>query len=331
MRTFIISGLWMFIIVLAGVWGCSKSDPGPEPVLNIKKDIYYLPGDTFHKHTLDVYYKLNASLNDVVLFVPGGAWRQGDKDQYEVMATTLVSNYNYTVVVTNYRLSNSADGSAIHPDHIHDVASAFRWVMEHITDFGGNPRSVFLFGQSAGAHLVSLLATDEQYLQQNGYTFSDVRGVISMSGTYRLNDLVVFPLNPLALDADEILMYKAILAGAFGSYDSAILNPASPAFHINPSMPPFLLIYTELDMPGFDLEGEHFFNEITDFGGLSVAVNKLYQSDYSAETWQTATAMAAAEPLFADYIGHYAEVVAINEADRLKAPTPWIVSFIAAH
>jgi acetyl esterase/lipase len=291
-------------------------------------DTYYVAGDTSHKRTLDVYYKRNPTLNKVVLFVPGGAWRQGDKDQYDSMALTLASLYNYTMVVTNYRLSNENDGSAVHPDHIEDVALAFSWVMKNITNYGGDPGSVFIFGQSAGGHLVSLLAADEQYLKQVGYSFKNIRGVISMSGAYALSDLVAYPLNPLGLNAEDVLMYKSIVLNAFGSYDTVTINPASPSCHVHDSLPPFLLIYTELDMPGFALDGEHFYALINNVGGLSVSINKLYPSDYSTETWQTATILAAAEPALAEYIGHYAEVVAINKYDHLKVPTKWIVNFI---
>jgi acetyl esterase/lipase len=316
------------------LWRCTKSETIPPPSefpVNIYKNIGYIAGDTSHRHMLDVYSRQNSTLNKVVLFVPGGAWRQGDKDLYETMALTLATLYNYTVVVTNYRLSNKDDGSAIHPDHVQDVAQAFKWVMQNIAAYHGNRESLFLFGQSAGGHLASLLATDGQYLKAVGYSPKNIRGVISMSGAYSLDDLVAFPLNPLGLGAEEVLMYKSIVQNAFGSYDTAVLIPASPFYHVHDSIPPFLLIYTELDMPGFDMDAENFYDKVNGTSGKAVSINKLYQSDYSAQTWQTATELAAAEPAMAGYIGHYAEVVAINEQDHLKQPTKWIVGFINAN
>jgi acetyl esterase/lipase len=203
--------------------------------------------------------------------------------------------------------------------------------MENIRKYGADPDSVFVFGQSAGGHLVSLLSSDPQYLQQEGYSFRNIRGVISMSGAYTLGDLVAFPVNPLELGADDVLMYKSIVMNAFGSYDTLVINPASPSFHVNDSMPPFLLIYTELDMPGFATDGEHYYSRLQTAGSVDVSIFKLYESDYSAETWQTATALAAAEPMLADYIGHYAEVVAINRNDYGKPPSTWIANFVRDH
>ncbi|MBN1200189.1 MAG: alpha/beta hydrolase [Bacteroidales bacterium] len=321
------------LVLVALFSGCSKSSSpdDPDPVMNRVTNIFYLPGDTFHKHTLDVYYKLNPTPNDVVFFVPGGAWRQGDKSKYDTMAMTLATYYDFTVVVTNYRLSNPDDGAAVHPDHINDVAAAFSWTTLNIRDYGGNPGSIFLFGQSAGAHLVSLLATDTQYLYQHGCSLNDVRGVISMSAAYQLEDFVVFPLNPLGLNAEEVLIYKGIMTGAFGSYDTTVLNPASPARHLNGTFPPFLLITTDLDMPGFVADGREFGSALDLIDPARVAFFHLLQSDYSAETWISASEMAAQEPLLAEYIGHYAEVVAINPQDRNRVPTPWIVEFIRNH
>jgi len=324
----------LFISVTLFSFSCSKSQlSSEEQELAVTKviDISYSEEDTLARHKLDVYYKKNTNANKVILFVPGGAWKQGDKDSYVSLATTFSDLYNYTVVVMNYRLSDPEEGAAVHPDHIKDIAMAFQWVKEEIAEYNGNREAIFLFGQSAGAHLVALLASDDHYLQEVGYSPEDISGVISMSGAYSLDDLVAFPFNPLNLTAEEVLMYKALVLNAFGSYDSTVVIPASPYHHINESMPPFLIISTEVDMPGFAQDAENYYSEINSHDLNDVSIKKLYQTDYSEETWQTATELAAAEPAMAEYIGHYAEVVAINEIDHLSAPTSWIVHFVESH
>ena len=316
------------------VAGCKKSDPGPDPesMPESVTDVFYNQGDTSSRHTLDIYYYQNAEPGKVLFFVPGGAWRQGDKDQYVNMATMLRNYYHLTVVTINYRLSDSAQGSAIHPDHIRDVASAFGWVRRNISTYGGNPEQIYIFGQSAGAHLASLLATDSLWLNAEGCSLSDIKGVISMSGTYMLENLVTFPANPLGLSYSDVLMYRVIVGSAFGSTDPVILEETSPAMQLHSRIPPFLVIHTELDMPGFSKENENFASLLQTTGsGHTVEIHKLLQTDYSPETWALATSLAAAEPALADYIGHYAEVVAINEQDRSKGPTTWIVNFIQNH
>lgn len=331
MRIYSLGCLMALVILFPGCGNKNDATPETIPGCQIVKNIPYIPGDTSVRHKLDLYYRLNTTLNDVVLFVPGGAWRQGEKELYDTMAITLASNYALTVVVINYRLSNPDQGAAIHPDHIHDVVAAFGWVKGNIQTYGGDPGQVFLFGQSAGAHLVSLMATDPSYLQDAGYSFADIRGVISMSGSYDLPKLVAYPQNPLGLTADQTLMYKVMFMDAFGSWDSTVTGPASPAWHVQEATLPFLLITTDLDMPGFVNEGELFFGQLNTIIGDKVAYHHIFQSDYSPETWSAATEMAAAEPLLAEYIGHYAEVVAINPHDLLHPPTPWIIEFLNKH
>jgi acetyl esterase/lipase len=313
--------------------GCTNktTDPVPEPDVKTITDIHYVEGDTSARRALDVYYKPDGQQKKVLMFVPGGAWRQGDKNLYTSLATVFCKYYNMTVVVINYRLSDSTQGNAVHPDHIKDVAAAFRWVKQNIGPYGGNKDYIYLFGQSAGAHLAALLATDSQYLTEVGCSTQDIKGLIAMSGVYELSNLVTLPANPLGLSVTDVMMYRVMVQNAFGSTDTSVINPASPVLHLSSSLPPIMIIHTELDMPGFSVENENFYTLVKGFNSVPAQIYKLYQTDYSPETWQTATAMAAAEPAVSEYIGHYAEVVAINEPDRQKAPTSWIVNFINQH
>jgi hypothetical protein len=149
-----------------------------------------------------------------------------------------------------------------------------------------------------------------------------------MSAPYTLKNLVTMPANPWGLTPADVLMYRVMVQQAFGSYDTSVINQASPSLHLHPTLPPFLLIHTELDMPGFQAEGDDFYQKILMIPTVPVTIQRLRQSDYSAETWAAATEMAAAEPAVSAYIGHYAEVVAINDSDFHTAPSTWITAFI---
>ena len=78
-------------------------------------------------------------------------------------------------------------------------------------------------------------------------------------------------------------------------------------------------------MPGFEMEAEKFITFVQ-MEGAKIAI-----SDYSSATWATATAMAAAEPAVSAYVGHYAEMVAINTVEYNSRSTRLVVDFIAAH
>lgn len=121
-------------------------------------------------------------------------------------------------------------------------------------------------------------------------------------------------------------MYKVIFLDAFGSWEKSVLDGASPGLYVGAAMPRFLIIDSEQDMPGFNAQAADFADAVSSTGRGEYHYLKV--SDYSAATWSTATELAAAEPMFEDYVGHYAEVVAINETDRESIPTSWIVNFI---
>lgn len=95
----------------------------------------------------------------VMVYVHGGSF-------YLNSATDFPPNYllerDIVLVVVQYRLdalgflstnSNEIPGNA----GLMDVQLALTFVKDHISYFGGNPKSVTLFGESAGAAMVSAL------------------------------------------------------------------------------------------------------------------------------------------------------------------------------
>jgi para-nitrobenzyl esterase len=94
--------------------------------------------------------------NPVMVWIHGGALVTGESDDY--LPTTLVRD-GVTVVTINYRLG--ALGFLAHPaladakgqsgDYgLMDQQAALRWVQRNIASFGGDPRNVTVFGESAG-------------------------------------------------------------------------------------------------------------------------------------------------------------------------------------
>jgi acetyl esterase/lipase len=316
-----------------GIIHCCKSDSqneNPQFADTVFKSAnnYYILGDTLPEHTLDIYYPKYSNNNAVIIFIGGEEWSEGDKNQFESVAYTLSKLHNYVVVVINYRLSNPNGVFVVHPRHIQDIAFAYKWVTANIESYGGNPEDIFLFGYSAGGHLASLLATDLRYLQQAGCSEKNIRGLITMSGLYSLCDFIEYPLNPIGLHSDQVLKYKTIFALAFGSNDTSIIKPASPSSYVNDSLLPMLILYSEIDRPGFAPDAMNFYALLKEAGAEAAHVYKITQSMYSAQTWQTAFELAGNDPEMTDYVGHYAEIVAINENDRNKMPFIWIVDFI---
>jgi acetyl esterase/lipase len=190
------------------------------------KDITYYDGPGQHKvkHKLDLFLPEGRSGFPVLLFVHGGAWVHGDKNTFGFYSALGVSlaKQGVGVAVTNYRLSPQVK----HPEHVKDVARAFAWLHKNIGKYGGSPDRLFVSGHSAGGHLVSLLATDESYLKALGLTARAIRGVIPISGVYRIPD--------------------DFLPSVFGT-DAELRKQASPIRHARAGLPPFLILYADKD------------------------------------------------------------------------------------
>lgn len=186
------------------------------------------PGADKERHTLDVYVPKGKKDFPVVLFVHGGSWKSGNKNLYAALGQALAAD-GLGCVICNYRLSPAVK----HPAHIEDVAGACAWTCANIERYGGNPKNLFLCGHSAGGHLVSLLATDPQYLKAEKLAPDAIRGVASFSGVY------------------EILPDVKVFEGPFGT-DAQVCKRASPLAHISGKHPPFLIAYADTDFTALD-------------------------------------------------------------------------------
>ncbi|MGY4709270.1 carboxylesterase/lipase family protein [Mycolicibacterium sp. CBM1] len=108
-----------------------------------------------------------AGLKPVMVWVHGGAYIFGSGSQPLYDGTVLADESDVVVVTINYRLGalGFLDFSAAGFDTnvaLRDVLAALRWVRENIAGFGGDPDRVTLFGESAGAGIVTtLLAVPE--------------------------------------------------------------------------------------------------------------------------------------------------------------------------
>ena len=298
-------------------------------VIDLVETTFYIPYDNppsvgGDKHTLDVYHPIGKSKNPVIFFVYGGAWKQGDKTLYMELGNTMAGYYGITTVIINYELSTDP-WNAVHPEHIKNVAKAFKWTYDNIENYGGDRENIYLFGQSAGAHLVSLLATDTNYLNANGLSADNIKAVISMSGVYDIYDQVEWPNNPLGLDATEVLEFKTLCLNAFGGWDQGLLDSASPKKFIKANQPPFRLIAlnetnTFVDMPGFGQQARNFYANILALNGPFVELKLLNQEDIPPEIY------AIDFPGNTD--GHYDEIYSINTLNWNSVSSKMVAEFI---
>jgi acetyl esterase/lipase len=222
------------IALLATRWAQADAPatPSAEKTYEVEaiRNIAYYDGADADKvrHKLDLFVPKGAKEYPVVLFIHGGAWRHGDKDFLGIYSKfgQSCARHGIGAVVSNYRLSPAVK----HPEHVRDVARAFAWTHKNIQKHGGRPDEIFISGHSAGGHLAALLATDEKYLKAEGLSRSDIKGVIPMSGPYRIPE------------------QSPLFNTSFGD-DPTVRKDASPLAHVDEGAPPFCIVYAENELP----------------------------------------------------------------------------------
>ncbi|KAJ2995261.1 hypothetical protein HDV02_000916 [Globomyces sp. JEL0801] len=118
----------------------------------------------------------------VVLYIHGGEWTSGSKDERPPLVSYLTLK-QYVVVSINHRLAPSANVV----EQLIDVKRAIRWVKQNISKFGGNASFLSIAGSSSGGHLATMAAmtqNDPQY--QPGFESVDttIHAVVSIAGYY---------------------------------------------------------------------------------------------------------------------------------------------------
>ena len=151
-------------------------------VMAVKDQAYYAgPGADPEKNKLDLYLPKGKQGFPILVFVHGGGYQKGDRKEGEILGQVFAAR-GVGAAVISYRLYPQVK----HPGQVQDVARAFAWVKANADRQGGRSSAIFVGGHSAGAHLAALLATDESYLQAEALSLKDIRGVVALSGGYRI-------------------------------------------------------------------------------------------------------------------------------------------------
>jgi acetyl esterase/lipase len=223
--------------MLSLIYGLMMITQGtPMPTTRILTDIpYNLADDAHPRQQLDLYLPTTDNF-PVVLYVHGGAWVGGDKNLYANIGNTL-TEAGYGVAIINYRLSPEFT----HPAHTEDGALAIKWLVAHIGEYGGDPDTFFLTGHSAGGHMVSLLTLDPQYLGAVDVPLDVIKGVISYSGLYWIDDWIMNWAG------------NAFSAGETERQAVSPINLVEDAVEER-EIPPYLMIASENDYPELIVE-----------------------------------------------------------------------------
>ncbi len=247
---------WSLIALVVGFIAATATALAQGHLLH--RDIPYAGAGSAPLQTLDtISAPANASCPPagcpVLVFVHGGGWQRGDK-QPSLRFGRTYARAGITFVTLNYRLSPAVQ----HPAHVEDVATAIAWVKANIAEYGGDPRRVFLMGHSAGAHLVSLVVTDRQFLATHGIRPDQIAGVIPLdTATY---DLTFFGRTDPGDRREPDDQGRSPFKQTAFTDSPETWRAASPLHTIHPgtTYPPFLIIYAAHRLKTAAPESERF-------------------------------------------------------------------------
>lgn len=146
---------------------------------------------TENRQILDIYHPNQPAENhSLIIFVYGGAWRQGNRSEYEFVGQAL-SNAGHTVVIPDYRLYPEV----VFPDFVTDIAQAIASLPDQPSLSTINTGSIVMMGHSSGAHTAALLSSDKRYLSGTGIS---ITALIGLAGPYDLplDNSEVIPVFP---------------------------------------------------------------------------------------------------------------------------------------
>jgi acetyl esterase/lipase len=187
----------------------------------VARDVAYGEGP---RRRLDVYApSARSGPLPVIVFIYGGSWSSGDKDDYEFVGAALASR-GFVTVLPDYRLVPEVR----FPDFLEDCAAAVRWVSDHVSGHGGDPQRIVLVGHSAGAYNAIMLALAGDYLLNAGVDADSIGGAVGLAGPY---DFL-----PFDVDATR---------NAFG--DALDPELTQPVRFARADAPPLLLLWGEDD------------------------------------------------------------------------------------
>jgi acetyl esterase/lipase len=197
----------------------------------------------------DVDLKLDLHLPDgapkppLIVYVHGGAWRAGSREDVPIAG---LLERGFAIASVDYRLSTQAR----FPAQIHDIKAAIRFLRAKADELRLNTTRIAIIGSSAGGHLAALVGVTNGVRELEGDTgghaeqSSAVQAIVSFFGASNLESI-------LAQSTEHGLKVRVpalqLLLGGQPREKPTLARLASPVAHLDAKDPPLLLIHGDAD------------------------------------------------------------------------------------
>jgi arylformamidase len=147
--------------------------------------------------TIDLFPSASSNA-PIQVFFHGGYWMALGSRDFSFLADAFAPA-GACLAVVNYALIPSVDLDGL----IGQCRASIAWLRRHAAEFGGDPERIFVSGNSAGGHIVAMLA--ETDWRAHALPPDAIKGGIAISGLYDLEPIRACYLNDkLGLDAAAV-------------------------------------------------------------------------------------------------------------------------------
>jgi acetyl esterase/lipase len=251
---------------------CSAAEP--------ETDVFAKVGD--RELALDLHRPEKSGKVPLIVYVHGGAWRSGSREQ---MPLGDLVRAGFAIASVDYRLTPEAP----FPANVHDIKAAIRYLRAHSEKWNLATDRIAIAGSSAGGHLAALVGLTNGHPDLEGKIGdhpgqkSDIAAVVSFYGASNLTTILS------QSTAHGLKVRVPALTLLFGGPVEEKAEPArlaSPVFHIDRSDPPVLLIHGDQD-PQMPIEQSRELAEACRKAGVPVRFDTVVGGLHGGEGFYT--------------------------------------------
>ncbi|MCC9603313.1 alpha/beta hydrolase [Stieleria sp. JC731] len=259
-------------------------------------NVSYRSGSNACKLDLLIPKNLGDSTRPAIVFVHGGGWRNGDKRRgYFFSGAIEYAQKGYVCATINYRLT----GEAPFPACIEDTKCAIRFLRANADKYHIDPDLIGAYGNSAGAHLVSMLglATKEAGLEGDGPHQDQSSAVQAVVASATPTDF----LNWSGKETSIRQLEQRFRSSEKPAKELASLS--SPITHVSADAPPFLLIHGTADRTVPYRQGKSFHDALKKAGAKDVELITIEGAGHGVFNQHAPKTHPAMEKFFARFLG----------------------------
>ncbi len=131
------------------------------------------------RETLDIY-AADKSGGPVLIYIHGGYWRSGSKEDNCNFVPTFTKR-GATVVLVEYDLCPQVTVT----DIVRQTRASIVWVANNIMRYSGDPARIYVSGHSAGGHLTAMALAHDW--TKEGLPQDCIKGAVATSGVFDLD------------------------------------------------------------------------------------------------------------------------------------------------